>query len=335
MKIVNSREIFLNVLNRTHTDRKPVVNPTSIATIELMDETGCCFPEVHLDAEKMATLASAGYEILGFDTIAPIFSVVHESAALGCEIEWGTKNRMPQVKGILCREPYDINIPENFLDSKFVQMPIRAIELIRKKYGDGVAIIGKVFGPWTLAYHLFGVDNFLMELRLNPDKVRRILDRLKQVPLIYARPQIEAGADAITLADHATGDLCGPEDYRDFLMPVHKELVERMKFPLILHICGDTKDRLRYISDTQIAAFHFDSKVNAYEAKKIVGDNILLIGNINNPDTLLFGSEDDVRKETLRVMDAGIDMIAPECAVPLETRNINLMTISKTVKEES
>ncbi|MCL5986324.1 MAG: MtaA/CmuA family methyltransferase [Actinobacteria bacterium] len=332
---MNSREIFLNVLNRNPADRKPVVNPTSIATLELMDETGCYFPEAHLDAEKMTTLASAGYEILGFDTIAPIFSVVHESAALGCEIDWGAANRMPQVKGILCREPDDIKIPENFLDSEYVQTPIRTIRLIRKKYGDEVAIIGKVFGPWTLAYHLFGVDNFLMGLRLNPGKVRRILDRLKEIPVIFARPQIEAGADAITLADHATGDLCGPEDYRDFLMPIHMELVERMKVPLILHICGDTRDRLRYICETKVTAFHFDSKVDAYEANKIVGNDIILVGNINNPDTLLLGSEEDVRRETLRVMDAGIDMIAPECAVPLETKNINLMAISNTVKESS
>jgi [methyl-Co(III) methanol-specific corrinoid protein]:coenzyme M methyltransferase len=332
---VKSREIFLNALNRTPLERRPVVNPTSVATLELMDETGCYFPEAHLNAERMATLAGAGYEVLGFDTIAPIFSVVHESAALGCEIDWGAANRMPQVKGVLCREPDEIEIPENFLDSKYAQTPIRAIELIRKKYGDDVAIIGKVFGPWTLAYHLFGVDNFLMELRLNPDKVRRILDKLKEIPVIYAEPQIEAGADSITLADHATGDLCGPEDYRDFLMPIHKELAERIKIPLILHICGDTKDRLRYICKTGVVAFHFDSKVDAYEAKKIVNDDIILIGNINNPGTLLLGSEEDVRRETLRAMDAGIDMIAPECAVPLETRNINLMTISKTVKEES
>lgn len=91
----------------------------------------------------------------------------------------------------------------------------------------------------------------------DPDKVRRILGILKEVTVIFAQAQIEVGADALTLGDQATGDLCSPKTYRDFLMPVHKELEEGMSCPLILHICGDTTDRLNYISQTKIDCFHF------------------------------------------------------------------------------
>ena len=38
--------------------------------------------------------------------------------------------------------------------------------------GDSAAVCGKVFGPWTLAYHLFGVENFLIGTLDDPAATR-------------------------------------------------------------------------------------------------------------------------------------------------------------------
>jgi [methyl-Co(III) methanol-specific corrinoid protein]:coenzyme M methyltransferase len=63
-----------------------------------MDAAGVSFPEAHLDANAMADLALAGHEILGFDTVMPEYSVQQEAAALGCEVDWGNRDRMPDNK---------------------------------------------------------------------------------------------------------------------------------------------------------------------------------------------------------------------------------------------
>ncbi len=42
----------------------------------------------------------------------------------------------------------------------------------------------------------------------------------------FARAQIDAGADCILLADHATRDLCSPRAYEQFLLPLHRRLAE-------------------------------------------------------------------------------------------------------------
>ena len=85
-----------------------------------------------------------------------------------------------------------------------------AISLLRKRLGDNAAVCGKVFGGWTQAYHYFGVEKFLMGTLDNPDKPAEILDRLLPVTLGFARAQVNAGADCILLADHATRNLCSP-----------------------------------------------------------------------------------------------------------------------------
>ena len=57
-----------------------------------------------------------------------------------------------------------------------------------------------------------------------------------------------------------------------------------------------------------------------------------IIGNINNPLTLLFKGLEDVRREVAYAIDCGVDIIGPECAVPLTTPLENLKEISRVTK---
>lgn len=315
-------------------------NAVSVATLDLMQATGCPFPDAHLDAEVMAGLAAAGHDILGYDTIAPVFSVQHEAAALGCEVDWGRRDMMPDVVGRLCRRAEDIEVPGDFLARPPCRVVLEALRILRGRYPD-VALIGKVFGPWTLAYHLFGVEPFLIMTLDDPPRVHEILRRLKGVAVLFARAQLEAGADAVTVGDHATGDLVSGRMYREFLWPVHRELAAAIPGPTILHICGDTADRLADIAHTGFTCFHFDSKVPPRRAREIVDAQgpddggrrrIALMGSINNPRTLLHGTPADVAREAQECLDAGIEIIAPECAVPLTTPTENLKAVGAVVK---
>lgn len=321
------RQRILTALQGELTDPPAVGNAVSIATRELMDATGCFFPDAHTDAEAMAGLAAAGHEVLGYDTIAPVFSVQHEADALGCEVDWGRVDMMPDVTVNPCAGADDIRLPADILRHPSMVVVLDALRIVRERYPD-VALVGKVFGPWTLAYHLFGVEKFLMMTIDAPDEVRRILRALLPLPAMYAREQFEAGADAVTLADHATGDLVAPEMYRDFLWSLHRELAEVIPGPVILHICGDTLDRIPWISRTGLACFHFESKVPAAKARWAAGDRIALMGNINNPRTLLHGSPEDVAVEVNAAVKAGVEIIAPECAVPLTTPTENLKAVA-------
>ena len=58
-----------------------------------------------------------------------------------------------------------------------------------------------------------------------------------------------------------------------------------------------------------------------------------MIGNINNPSTLLFKKPQDVRKEVQYAIKCGLDIIGPECAVPLTTPLENLKEIASATKE--
>jgi len=259
--------------------------------------------------------------------------VVQESSALGCRIEWGRMDVFASVdtRQLLWRDPAQIRVPSDFLDHPDAQGVLRAIRMLRKEFGPRVAILGKAMGPCTLAYHCFGLENFLLMSADEPDRASLCLERLKEVTLRFGLAQIEAGADALTVPDHATGDLVSARFYRRFLRDLHTELFRLFPVPVILHICGRTLDRMEDIAQTGVAAFHFDSKNDPSASMRIMRGRVVLAGSVNNPVTLLSKGPAEVRQEVWRNLDAGIPVIGPECAIPLQTPVANLQAILPAV----
>jgi MtaA/CmuA family methyltransferase len=326
---------FLSGLLGGRVDRPPVGSVTSVANVEQMEMTGTYFPDVHLDGVKMARLAAGAHDILGYDAIMPYFSVQAEAGALGCEIDWGDVENMPVERSHPWSEPEEVHIPADFLERPSIKAVLDAIRILRYEYGHRVAIVGKVMGPWTLSYHVHGLQDFLLETITEPAQVRGFLDRLQEVTVLFGIAQIQAGADALCLADHATGDLVGPWTYRDFLLPYHRNLTQRLGCPIVLHICGNTLDRMAYICKAGFDCFHFDSVVDAQDAVRKVNGAISLMGNINNSQVLLCGTSAQVVEQTRYAMAAGVNVIGPECAIPLQTPLENLQAIVRTVQATS
>ena len=95
VKPMTSRQRVLAALKKEPVDRTPVCNPTSVATIELMDLVNAPFPQANREPELMARLAATSYTELGFDTVMPVFTIIQESSAIGCKIQWETKDNWP------------------------------------------------------------------------------------------------------------------------------------------------------------------------------------------------------------------------------------------------
>jgi MtaA/CmuA family methyltransferase len=338
MQRMTGKERFLAALRGEPVDRRPAASIVSVINYELMDIVGPHFPAANTEPEAMATLAAGAHEVMGFDSVMPIFSIAQEATALGCEVDWTDTTMMPtptthpwEDRGVEIALPD--GFPDKFLEDKYVRCAIDAIRLLKQHFGDEVMILGKVMGPWTLSYHLYNVQEFLLDTLLDPDRVRRSLQTLKQVPVTFAQAQVEAGADAIVWADHATGDLVRNTMYRDFLLPLHQELIPQVPAPVILHCCGPTLDRIQFFREAGFAAFHFESQVPPDKAVAEARGKLKLAGNVNNPVTLFSLGPDEVRVEAQRAIDAGVDIIAPECAVPLQTTVANLKEIVQTCED--
>lgn len=315
-------------------DRAAVGTPNTTVTIDLQDKLGVHFPDAHLDADKMFRLAGAAHTMLGFDTVMPLFSSYTSAAALGAKVEWGDRNNMPGCREAVWKEPEDIVIPSDFFSRPSTSTVLKALPMLRREFPD-VAIVGKSYGPWSLAYHLFGIQNFMLMIALEPDKVKRIIEKLKEVPIMFAHAQIELGIDALKLVDHCSADLVSAKVYRDFLMPVHKEIRERVgdAVPIVLHTCGKTIDRIGMIASTGLHAFNVDTVVDPVAAKKKGGPALAMWGGVNNPKSIYEGSTEAIKRDVYLALDAGYEVIGPECTVPLNCRYESIAYIVEAVRD--
>jgi len=334
------KQRVLNALFGKEVDRPPAGSVTSLATLEMMKATNAWFPEVHLNGEKTAKLAAAAYEMVGFDTIVPYFSIMLEAAAMGLEVKWGkvmpngdiTMPYTAQREGIF-REPEEVRIPEDFLERKPTKALLDAVNILKHEYNDKVAIVGKAMGPWTLSYHLIGTENTLLLTRMNPKKLHQFINIFKEITVMFANALFKEGATIVLIPDHTTGDMTSPNTYKEFLLEVHKEIIKRVKGPVGLHCCGYTMDRMHYFAEAGWNFYHFESKNDAFKAVEITKGKMALFGNINNPMSLAFGSPEQVKMEALYALQAGVKLVGPECAIPTRVKLENLKAIVEVAKK--
>jgi [methyl-Co(III) methanol-specific corrinoid protein]:coenzyme M methyltransferase len=64
-----------------------------------------------------------------------------------------------------------------------------------------------------------------------------------------------------------------------------------------------------------------------------VGARISLVGNVNNPTTLYAKGPEEVKAEVRANLEAGVQMVGPECAIPLQTPIESLRAIQEAVME--
>ena len=188
MKPMTSKERFMAAMAGDSPDRPPAASIVSAVSFELMDRVGVHFPQANIEAEAMATLAAATHEILGFDSVMPIYSIAQEATALGCEVEWQSHDTMPTPTVAAWTDrtvemALPDGFPDSFLEDRYVQCALDAIRLLKQHFGDQVMILGKVMGPWTLSYHVYNMQDFLSDTILDPDRVRRSLEILSPVPV--------------------------------------------------------------------------------------------------------------------------------------------------------
>ncbi len=82
------------------------------------------------------------------------------------------------------------------------------------------------------------------------------------------------------------------------------------------------------IAETGLDCFHWDTKTgSSAKVRKLAGDSLALMGGISNIK-LLTETPDVIAADAKEALDAGIDIVGPECAVPLATPLANLKAIA-------
>jgi [methyl-Co(III) methanol-specific corrinoid protein]:coenzyme M methyltransferase len=330
---MNSKERFLAALQGERPDRTPVAHVAALTTVELQQATGCPMPEVHLDAEQLAQLCYANHEVLGFDAVTFNINYFGEPAALGSEMDWGDQTTYPSYGPPIWVKPEDAMIPEDLLDRPPIATYLKATRIASRDYGDRIGVIAKVMGPLSMVQAMHGVDYTMMDMVLAPDKVRHFLDVAADVLVQCANAELEEGADAIAIGEGgAGGNMLSPQMHARFLLDVHRRMIAAIQGPTIMHICGDITPRLDTLSQVGLCCFNFDWAIPPPVMVDKAAGAFRLMGNVNTADLLLEGP-DEIERQVVENLEAGVDMISPGCAISPRCPNANFQAMVNAVTQ--
>jgi len=303
----SKNDLLLRVAKGEKTERTPVW---------LMRQAGRILPEYRVVREsardfktlvKNPALATEvtlqPVDILGVDA-AIIFSdilVIPEAMGLNYEME---EKRGPVFPKRIERESDLDSI--HVCEADELGYVLEAIRLTKQALNGRVPLIGFAGAPWTIFSYMIegkGSKTFSEAKKMlytQPAFSHRLLDMITESTILYLKGQIEAGADIIQIFDSWAGIL-SPDQYEEFSLRYISRICDAIpEVPKTVFAKGAFFAR-KAMNNIACNVVGLDWNMSIAESRALVPGKALQ-GSLD--PCALYGSLDDVRRETRRMLDA-------------------------------
>jgi methylthiol:coenzyme M methyltransferase len=280
----------------------------------------------------MARAGASAHLLCGLESVKVPFDMAVEASALEADIDYGSDTALPKIRAPRFEDPAEFTFDDNILAQGRYPVVLEAIRIARSRYGDAAPVIASMLGPFTLCGCLFGVENLLIWMIEEPEKVGAAMTTATRLVARYIQGQFDAGAHVVQMAEPtASGDLISPAQYLEFAAPHHRELAVLTDRPLVTHLCGNISRHLPHLAAAGFRGVSFDAKTDSQAARTHLKGKAALIGYV--PTSLLRdGSPEDVGAASRQCLAEGVDALNAGCAVAPDTPldNIRAMIAAAT-----
>jgi MtaA/CmuA family methyltransferase len=273
-------------------------------------------------------------EYFDTDMVSLISDPYRETSAFGARVEYVDEG-VPRCLDLVVKTNDDVDmlpVPDLYKCVR-TRDRIDGAALFQKKLKGTVPVSGWIEGPLAEACDLAGVGNMLIFIMTDPDMVNRLMDKCMAVAKQFAKAQVEAGCDLIGIGDA----ICSQIDtftYDTYVRDRHAELIayiHDLGAPVKLHICGNITHLLDSIKVTGADIVDLDWHVDIDEARRILGNEVVLGGNINpvdvqnkTADEIFAASKSLAEKYRQQKF-----LLAAGCEITVLTPHANLMAMRK------
>jgi len=247
-----------------------------------------------------------------------------------------------KVEGCVLSQPtlsgYDFPDP---LDPKFFDDIPRKIA----QFPDRFRVFQIGFSLYERAWTLRGLENLLMDFLDHPGFVRELFDAIADYNIAQVKEASKYDIDAVYFGDdwgQQRGLQMGPRTWREFIYPVLKRMYGVVRDAgrfVMIHCCGDVDELFDDLVAAGVNCFNpFQPEVmDVYSLLPVYRGRLAFHGGLSTQRTLPFGTAEDVRAETRRLLELGRDggyIFAPahdvEGDVPVE----NILAMIEVVQNQ-
>jgi uroporphyrinogen decarboxylase len=253
------------------------------------------FLEMCKNSDAAAEVTVRAVEKLGVDAAIIFADILLIVEPLGFGLEF-TEGHGPVIQDPV-RTPADV---ERLADNDAAAECAFVYEALRRAKADlKVPLIGFAGAPFTLASYIIeggGSRNYIRTKRFmysEPEAWHTLMRRLSDAVSCYLNEQIAAGADAVQLFDSWVGALA-PEDYRRFVQPHVKRLIEALTPDVpVIHFGTGTSGMIELMRDAGGDVIGLDWRIDLASGWQRLGADVAVQGNLD--PVALFAPLDELR----------------------------------------
>ena len=333
---MNKREVVRMVLDGK---RPPYVPWSCSFTKEALAKLEARFGRDALDDALQDHLLGLGSDIGYFDDLGDnrfrdVFGVVWDrSVDKDIGVVEGCTLPEPSLRNFALPDPRD---PRFFQD----------IEPAIGRQGDRFRGFRIGFSLYERAWTLRGMQNLLEDFCLNPAFVRELFEVIADYNLEQVEEALKFDIDAVYFGDdwgQQRGLQMSPAMWRAFLKPVLARMYgyvrARGKYVMI-HSCGDVDELFDDLVEIGVNCFNpFQPEVMDVTAlMQRYRGRMAFHGGLSTQRTLPYGTVEDVRRETRRLLQAGADggyIFSPAHAVEGDVPLENMLAFLEVVQSQN
>jgi len=235
--------------------------------------------------------------------------------------EWGRKLESRQetkttwwVGGIVeTEEDMENYVPPDPEEEGMFEMVERVLKPLRDK---DAAIICQGHAGWHIAFQVRGgIDKLLIDMHLKPDLAHKFLDKVAETCLGMVKIMLDGGAEVAFITDDYADNhspLMSMKQFREFELPNVRKVIalaEKRGVPVLKHSDGNIYPILNDMVEAGIRGIHpiEPGAMDLKDVKTRFGEKVSIVGNVDCRYVLPFGTEEDVRRDVRRCIDAAAE----------------------------
>jgi len=246
---------------------------------------GVPFLEMCRRVEKAVEVSLQPWQILGVEAVILFSDIFVPVQGMGVALDFAPGPVIAQPIRT-AEQVAQLRVPDPRESVPYVLEIVRALR--GELAGAKIPLLGFAGAPFTLAAYLVegrGSRDFGTLKRMlyrEPELLRALLAKLTEMTIGYLNAQIAAGAQVVQLFDTWAG-LLSREDYRAFVLPVHREIaakLDRRSAPLILYV-NDGAHVVDLMLEAGPDVISLDWRVEMAGAARLAGSRASVQGNLD------------------------------------------------------